>query len=244
MAHDDAAQLGILRENLGRVRENIAAAAARCGRSGDPITLVGVTKYVAAQLARLLTEAGLVQLGESRPQELWRKAEALADVPIEWHLIGHLQTNKVKRTLPLTTLIHSIDSWHLVKEIEKQAAARQRAAQVLLEVNISGDATKTGLSPADAEPLLAQIGDLNWVVVRGLMTMAALEGGPDRARRDFAALRELRDRWQSLCPPNVQLTELSMGMSDDYEAAIAEGATIVRIGSALFEGLNGSQSPG
>jgi pyridoxal phosphate enzyme (YggS family) len=228
----------ILRENLARVCENIAAIAARSGRAADQVTLVGVTKYVAAPFARLLAEAGLADLGESRPQELWRKADALADDKIRWHFIGHLQTNKVKRTLPLTTLIHSIDSLHLLQEIDKQSAARQKTANVLLEVNISGDTAKTGLAPTAVEPLLPEIDKLNWVTVRGLMAMSALDGDAHGARHDFAALRELRDRLQTHCPSNIRLEELSMGMSDDYEAAIAEGATLVRIGSALFTGLS------
>lgn len=226
-----------IRDNLARVRERIAAAAARSGRAGERVTLVGVTKYVVAPLARLLFEAGVADLGESRPQELWRKAEVLADCPVGWHLIGHLQTNKIKRTLPPTKLIHSIDSLRLLVEIDKLAAARQVPASVLLEVNISGDASKTGLAPAAVEPLFPRIAKLSWIKVRGLMTMSALEGDAKRAQRDFAALRELRDRLKPLCPPGIHLNELSMGMSDDYEAAIAEGATIVRLGSALFEGL-------
>lgn len=226
-----------IRDNLGRVRENIAAAAARSGRVGSEVTLVGVTKYVAAPLARLLFEAGVADLGESRPQELWRKAEGLVDCPVRWHLIGHLQTNKIKRTLGLTTLIHSVDSLRLLEEIDKQAAARGERVGVLVEVNISGDASKTGLAPAAVEPLFPRIAELKWIKVCGLMTMSALEGDAERARRDFAELRTLRDRLRPVCPPSIQLDELSMGMSDDYEAAIAEGATIVRVGSALFEGL-------
>jgi pyridoxal phosphate enzyme (YggS family) len=226
-----------LQENLANVRERIAAAAGRAGRTIDEIKLVGVTKYVEPPLARMLFEAGLSVLGESRPQELWRKAEALADLPVEWHLIGHLQRNKVKRTLPLVTLFHSVDSLRLLAEISHEAVQLDCDARVLLEVNVSGDQSKHGLKPGEVEPLLPQVAALPQVCVEGLMTMAALEGGLDRAHRDFAALRDLRDRLQPNCPPGLTLRHLSMGMSGDFEAAIEEGATLIRIGSTLFEGL-------
>jgi len=197
-----------------------------------------VTKYVEPAVARLLVQAGLSELGESRPQELWRKAESLGDLPVRWHLIGHLQRNKVRRTLPLAHCIHSADSLRLLEEIHREAAAQDRTAKVLLEVNVSGDAAKTGLPPGEVEPLLPAIAQLPNVSVQGLMTMAALEGSPDQTRREFAALRDLRDRLAANCPPTIQLNELSMGMSGDYEIAIEEGATMVRIGSALFEGVS------
>jgi pyridoxal phosphate enzyme (YggS family) len=199
--------------------------------------LLGVTKYVEPDVARLVVEAGLSDLAESRPQELWTKAEALADLPVRGHLIGHLQRNKVRRTLPLVTCIQSADSPRLLQQIDAEAAAIVKSADVLLEVNMSGDAAKHGIPPAELEPLLPHIARLNRVHVHGLMTMAALEGGSDRARRDCAALRELRDSLRANCPPSILLNELSMGMSGDYEIAIEEGATIVRVGSALFAGI-------
>lgn len=231
-------QANRLRDNLAAVRGRIAVAAAKSGRPTDAVQLVGVTKYVTAATARLLVEAGLSTLGESRPQELWSKAEALADLSPTWHLIGHLQRNKIRRTLPLVTLLHSADSQRLLAELDRESRLLGRASEVLVEVNISGDAAKHGTSPDELEPLLATAAGLPNVRVRGLMTMAALEGDADRTRRDFAALRELRDRVLGNAPPSIDLTKLSMGMSSDYEAAIEEGATIVRIGSALFEGLN------
>lgn len=237
MATQDAQIASRLRENLAAVRDRVTAAAVRAGR-GQPPRIVGVTKYVEPAMAHLLVQAGLLELGESRPQELWRKAEALRDLPVSWHLIGHLQRNKVRRTLPLVVCIHSADSLRLLEEIGREAAAQDRTARVLLEVNVSGDAAKTGLPPDAVAPLLPAVAQLQRLSVLGLMTMASLEGGPDRTRREFAALRELRDRLAANCPPNVLLNELSMGMSGDYEIAIEEGATIVRIGSALFEGVS------
>ena len=236
-------QAARIEANLAAVRERIAAAEARSSRPSNCVLLVGVTKYVDAALGSPAGEAGLKELGESRPQELWTKAAALVDVKPIWHLIGSLQRNKVKRTLPIADLIHSADSLRLLHEISRETTARKLLAKVLLEVNISGDETKHGLAPDEVEPLLGQIAALPNLSVLGLMTMASREGDADRARREFAALRELRDRLRSNCPPNVVLNELSMGMSGDYEIAIEEGATIVRVGSALFDGLISERGP-
>ena len=224
-------------ENLYAVRERIAAAAARAGRDPSGIRLIGVTKYAGPELAGMLVQAGLMDLGESRPQELWRKAEALTAQSVRWHLIGHLQRNKVRRTLPLTTLIHSGDSLRLFESLSEESAALARKCDVLLEVNISGDQAKHGFAPQELAPLLPAIAALPHVQVRGLMGMAGLETDADEARRQFASLRLLRDRLLADCPPAISLAELSMGMSGDFEQAIAEGATMVRVGSALFEGV-------
>jgi PLP dependent protein len=255
-------------ENLHRVRERIAAAAESAGRSSDEIQLVGVTKYVGAGEAAELAAAGCTDLGESRPQELWSKAEVLTQSqaragpssaptsppqspPIHWHLIGHLQRNKVARTLPLVTLIHSVDSERLLAAINDaclfplppgegrgegalNVSATPRT-NVLLEVNVSNEPAKHGLAPEAVEPLLTAASRYPHVAIRGLMTMAALEGGEAIAAKNFATLRELRDRLKRVSPPNIQLNELSMGMSGDFETAIREGATIVRVGSLLWE---------
>jgi pyridoxal phosphate enzyme (YggS family) len=226
-----------LQDNIQRIRGRIADAARRSGRRSEAVRLVAVTKYVRPEAARALFEAGCPELGESRPQELWRKAKALADLPIVWHLVGHLQRNKVRRTLPLVGMIQSLDSLRLGRALEEEAGALGRRVGVLLEVNVSGEAAKTGLSPGEVEPLLAELAGFPHLEVRGLMTLAALGGGPDEARRDFAALRGLRDHLSPGCPEGVALVELSMGMSADFEIAIEEGATMVRVGSALFEGI-------
>lgn len=243
-------------DNLQRVRDRIAAAADKAGRSVDEITLVGVTKYVSAAEAAQLATAGCTDLGESRPQELWSKFDAfqhaetssppsISSQPplgsIRWHLIGHLQRNKIHRTLPLVTLIHSVDSERLLEAINdaaKPAGNPAAMANVLLEVNTSGEAAKQGLTPNAVEPLLMQAARYPNVRIHGLMTMAALEGGPEVAARNFAALRELRDQLMRVAPPGIELNELSMGMSGDFEVAIREGATIVRIGSILWENVD------
>lgn len=224
-----------LGERLAGIRARIAEAARSSGRTADAVRLVAVTKYVDVEQAEALARAGCHDLGESRPQELWRKAGAWTAEPVRWHLIGHLQRNKIERTLPLVWMIHSADSLRLLDALEAAAAARQATARVLLEVNISGDATKHGFDPGEIEGHLPQLCAYRSLAIRGLMAMAAREGDLDQARREFAALRVLRERLQSAAGDQLALDELSMGMSGDYLVAIEEGATIVRIGSALTE---------
>jgi len=235
-----------LLENLADVRGRIADAAQRSGRAGEAVTLVAVTKYVGDEVIRQLVEGGCTDLGESRPQALWAKAAALAAFlsregqgrpAVRWHLVGHLQRNKIEQTLEHVSLIHSADSLRLLQAIEAIAAQQGRRTAVLIEVNVSGDETKHGFSPAEVESLLPSLVMLKHVEIRGLMCMAAREGDLDVARRNFAELRGLRDRLADSAPPNISLAELSMGMSGDFEVAIEEGATMVRIGSALFEGI-------
>lgn len=225
-----------IHENLARVRDQIASAAQRSGRSADEVTLVCVTKYVDDAAARALVEAGCCDLGESRPQELWRKAAALEDLPVRWHLIGHLQRNKAARTLPLVTLVHSVDSMRLLTTIDELAARESQSVDVLLEVNLSGEPAKHGFDLAQMPASVDAFASFQHLRIRGLMGMAGLESDRDQARREFAALRALRDELQVRCS-DIDWRELSMGMSDDFDLAIEEGATIVRVGSTLFEGL-------
>jgi len=224
-------------DNVARVHERIADAAQRSGRTRDDVLLVAVSKYVPADVARRLCEAGCRDLGESRPQDLWTKADAITDPAVRWHLIGHLQRNKIRRTLPRISWLHSVDSLRLLDALHDEAAALPRAPRVLLEVNVSGDASKTGFPLADMSQLAGQLAAWPRLEIGGLMAMSALDSDMDSARRDFARLRELRDELQPQCPPSIVLRHLSMGMSRDYEVAIEEGATMVRVGSALFEGV-------
>ena len=228
----------LIADNLARVRERIADAAVSSSRKADEIQLVAVTKYVGPAESKALLDAGCVELGESRPQQLWEKAEEQSLASAHWHQIGHLQRNKVQRTLPLVTLIHSVDSLRLLKTIDRTATQLDRHIKVLLELNCSGDAKKHGLSGEGLKALLPELPNFEHVNVCGLMTMASRKGGVAVARSNFAALRELRDLVASECAPVAQLTELSMGMSHDFEEAIREGATIVRIGSLLFDGIS------
>jgi PLP dependent protein len=226
-----------LRANLAAVRERMAATAVQAGRRPEEVQLVAVTKYVDADVTRQLIEVGCLDLGESRPQQLWEKAAALNVDGVRWHLIGSLQRNKIRRTIPLVHLLHSGDRLSLLEDLnrEQSAAASGSPLPVLLEVNVSGDATKHGFTPEELSKLLDSLTPLTHLQIRGLMAMAGLEDDPATARRRFAQLRELRDRLRSAWTGRFTLDELSMGMSGDFEAAIAEGATIVRIGSALFE---------
>lgn len=226
--------------NLARVREDITEACRRAGRPAAGVRLVGVTKYVDAAIARGLLEAGCADLAESRPQELWAKAAALADAAVvpRWHLVGHLQRNKVRRTVSVGAMIHTLDSPRLLAAIEAEAAAAGTTCDALVEVNLSGDPGRSGVAEADAEPLVVAAARATHVRLRGLMAMASHPDGPAAdARRDFARLRELRERLAGRAVDAAFLAELSMGMSGDFAAAILEGSTIVRIGSALFAGL-------
>ncbi len=226
-----------IEENVAAIRQRIASAAARSGRTADAVTLVAVTKFVGEAEIRVLVGAGCRVLGESRPQQLWDRAQALADLPIAWHMIGHLQRNKVRRTLPVIEMLESADRPSLVAAVDAEASQLGLRVPILLEGNVSGETNKHGFAPESIASYLDAVAALEHVEVRGLMCMAGLEGGLDAARRDFAALRELRDRLRGCCPATVKLDELSMGMSGDFEVAIEEGATIVRVGSALFEGI-------
>jgi pyridoxal phosphate enzyme (YggS family) len=223
--------------NVAGIRQRMADAAQRSGRDAADVTLVAVTKYVGLPETQMLLDAGCCDLGESRPQGLWAKAEAFVDAELRWHMIGHLQRNKVRRTLPVVCLTHSGDSVRLIAEIDRLAEAGDGPAKILLEVNISGDESKHGFEADELEAALPQLAALPNVAIRGLMAMARLDGDLSAARRDFSALRELRDRLLKNCPEQVGLDELSMGMSRDFEVAIEEGATLIRVGSALFEGV-------
>jgi pyridoxal phosphate enzyme (YggS family) len=227
----------LLSDRLAVIDERLRAACRRAGRSRDEVTLVAVTKSVSAEVAALLPELGVVHLGENRPQELWRKAETLPSI-VQWHLIGHLQRNKLERTLPLVALIHSVDSVRLLDALEEEARQREKVVPVLLEVNASREANKHGFTPEEVPGLVPPLSKLRHVRVEGLMTMAALEEDPERARPTFAEVRGLRDQLRNaLGPPHVP-ERLSMGMTNDFEVAVEEGATLVRIGTALFEGLS------
>jgi PLP dependent protein len=216
-----------LRANLAAVEERIGKACARAGRCRADVTLVAVTKTVAAEVAALLPELGMFELGENRPQQLWRKADALPR-SIRWHLIGHLQRNKIDKTLPLVHMIHAVDSVRLLHALEAEATTQQRELAALLEVNASGEASKQGFASADLPGLAPILGELKQIKVRGLMTMAALQN-PEACRPTFIRLREMRAK--------LGLEHLSMGMSNDFEIAIEEGATFIRLGTVLFDGV-------
>jgi PLP dependent protein len=226
-------------DNVAVVRARIAAACRQAGRDPDEVRLVAVTKYVDAVTTATVLAAGCQDLAESRPQSIWEKADLLATAapPPRWHLIGHLQRNKIRRTLPLLTMLESLDSLRLLEAIAAEAVRQAVVCSVLVEVNLTDDPGRSGAAIDDVPALVAAAASTRQIRLRGLMGMA---GHPDAAdadpRRDFARLRKLRDALtESVADPEM-LRELSMGMSGDFEAAILEGSTIVRVGSALFEG--------
>jgi len=227
--------------NLREVRERIAAAAARSGRAPEAVRLVAVTKTVGEDLVRVLVEAGQRDLGENRAQQLRDRDRALADLPVAWHMIGRLQRKNVKYVVPVAAMIHSVDSLELAAEIAKRltvagTATNNRlagAATCLLEIN-SGEEQKGGVPPEEAAGAASAIAATAGINLVGLMTMAPLVEDPETVRPAFARLRELMARLNREAALPHPLTELSMGMTQDYEVAIEEGATIVRIGTALF----------
>jgi len=224
-----------LQANLAKVRERIAAACIRAGRMPESVQLVAVTKYAQLNWIRHLPVLGIRMLGENRPQQLVERAAALPDV--EWHLVGPLQRNKVRSVLPHTALIHSVDSLRLLQRISDVSAELGQRTRVLLQVNVSGEASKQGLAPDELLQSWPEFERVPHVEIAGLMTMAPLEDDPELARPSFRGLRQLCDELQRL-PAKPALPILSMGMSGDMEVAIEEGATHVRVGSALFEGIS------
>jgi pyridoxal phosphate enzyme (YggS family) len=224
-----------LRHNLEAVQERLAAACRRARRAPSDVTLVAVTKAVKLKTAAYLSALGVRQLGESRPQELARKAAALP-AAIEWHLIGHLQRNKIEPTLAHVSLIHSVDSARLLQALDNAAGKQGKSVQILLQVNASGEHSKHGFAPAELPPLIPIVHGLRHVRVTGLMTMAAPQEA-EKCRPAFALLRKLRDRHRPELDAPHSLEHLSMGMSNDFEVAVEEGATLVRLGSVLFDGV-------
>jgi hypothetical protein len=229
-----------LAQNYQTIQDRIAAAAERAGRAPDSVTLVAVTKYAELEWVRALVELGATQLGESRPQQLLERAAAI-DARVQWHLIGHLQRNKARRVLPMVSLTHSVDTFRLLATLERFAEESSLRPRVLLEVNLTREPAKSGFAEEELVAGWEAVLACRHVQVEGVMTMAAYSPDPESARPTFAALRRLRDRLVRISPPDLKLPELSMGMTGDFEVAIEEGATLVRIGSALFEGLEPAQ---
>ena len=231
---------GRLADNLARVRERMAAACRRAGRPVDAARLVSVTKSAPLAAVAALVELGQFDLAENRPQQLLDRAGRIGP-PARWHLIGHLQRNKARKILPIVERVHSVDSLRLLETLDGLAGELALKPRVLLEVNVSGEASKGGFAPEELLAGAEAVAACRRVMVEGLMTMAPWSDDPEAARPTFAALRAFRDRLsQRLAAP---LSELSMGMSGDFEPAIEEGATLVRIGSSLFEGLTELEPP-
>ena len=223
-----------IRENIRIINERIAAAAERSGRAAADVTLVGVTKTVDVGPMREMIACGVTDIGENRPQEIVRKHPSFDNDNLKWHMIGNLQRNKVKYIIDKTALIHSVDSAGLAAEIDRLSAKYAKLTDILIEINIAGEETKSGVAPADCAELIKRASDLPYICVRGLMTMAPFISDTDKLRNYFKRMYELFIDMRERCDNNGHIGVLSMGMTNDYEAAVEEGATMVRIGTGIF----------
>jgi len=219
--------------NIQRIREVVAQAATRSGRSPAEVRLMAVTKTVDDERIAEAVRAGVDIIGENYVQEAKRKFETMGKAG-EWHLIGHLQTNKAKYAVRLFDMIHSVDRMELAVELDRRAAAAGLVMKILIEVSVAGEETKSGVPLAEAAELVRRVAPLANLSIRGLMTMPPWFDDPEEARPFFRALRELRDAIAAEGIPGVEMKELSMGMTGDYAVAVEEGATIIRIGRGIF----------
>jgi hypothetical protein len=249
----------MIKDNIARTKERILKVCSRINKDPQEITIVVVSKGRTVEQIKEVIEAAITDIGENKVQEALLKYKELSAVStstslgvlrrgvlsqskgcqlsaVRWHMVGHLQTNKVKDAVKTFDLIHSLDSFHLASEIDKQAAKINKVQDVLVEVNISDEATKFGIKPEGLPGLVKSVSGLKNIRLLGLMTIAPIVDNQEKARPYFRMLRELRDKINELLAVSCQLSALSMGMSDDFEVAIEEGANMVRIGRAIFEG--------
>lgn len=223
-----------IKENIDAILERRDKAAHRSGRNAEDITVIAVSKTVDAKKAREAVECGLVNLGENRVQELVNKYEELSDTDVKWHLIGHLQKNKVKYIIDKAELIHSVENLELAKEIDKRAAQHDLTANVLIELNIGEEESKFGLNEESVYDFVKSMDQFENVKVLGLMTVAPFAENPEDVRWVFKKMKEIFDRISSMEIKNTEMKYLSMGMTNDFDIAIEEGANIIRIGTAIF----------
>lgn len=223
-----------IEQNIAAVEQRIQAACERSGRAREEVKVVAVTKYVEADTVGEMIAAGISHIGENRVQDALPKY-ALHGEKATWHFIGHLQTNKVKDVVGKFSYIHSLDRLSLAREINKRAEAIDKVQPCFLQINISGEETKFGLNPNDVLAFVQETSNMKYIQIIGLMTMAPFVDNPEEVRPIFRQLRQWREQLQALQLPNVTVTELSMGMSGDFEVAIEEGATFVRLGSILVK---------
>lgn len=219
--------------NWRRVCERAAEAAVCSGRTARDVRVVAVSKTKSVELIEQAIAAGVTDVAENYVQEAAGKIPRIA-APVTWHMIGHLQRNKAARAVELFDVIHTLDSVPLARALARHGARRGLPVHTLIEVNVAGETSKNGVAPANVARLLAEVAELSWLVIEGLMTVPPLSATADAARPHFRALRALRDQLGPGTPPNAPLRELSMGMTDDFTVAIEEGATMVRVGRAIF----------
>jgi PLP dependent protein len=230
----------VIRENLAKIRQNFASSCAKAKRLSAEVILVCVSKNRSIEEIREVLESGVRDIGENKVQEALIHYKAIADTPfasrIKWHMVGHLQTNKVKEAVKLFDLIHSVDSLKLAEDINRQAAKINKVQDILIEVKTSPEESKSGISDNEVQGLVKSVLGMNNLRLSGLMTMAPADKDPEKARPYFRQLKELKVKLNDLGIADHQLRELSMGMSDDFKIAIEEGATMVRLGRAVYEG--------
>ena len=226
-------------ERLSEVCARIDAAARGAGRDPSSVRLVAVSKTFPIDAVREAYAAGQRDFGENRVQEALEKIEASADLDVRWHLLGHLQTNKARKAAPAFAVIQSVDSVDLLRKLDAAAAESGRAPELLVQVDLAGEATKFGARPAEVHAILDAAVECRAARVVGVMTLPPIPDMPEESRPWFRRLRDLRDQWLTAGVPAPMLREMSMGMSGDYEIAVQEGATMVRVGTAIF----GSRTP-
>jgi PLP dependent protein len=222
-----------IRYNFEKINERITAAVLKAGRNREDVKLIAVSKTIDAKIVKKALECGVTDLGENRVQELCDKADII-DMKCNWHLIGHLQTNKVKYIIDKVTMIHSLDSMELAAEIQKRAEKAAKQIKVLVQVNIAAEDTKFGIKPEEALGFIKNIANMGNIKVKGLMTIAPLAENPEDVRWVFASLRKLLIDISKENIDNIDMDYLSMGMTNDFEVAIEEGSSMVRIGTAIF----------
>lgn len=225
--------MSAIAENVERVKARLARAAQAVGRDPQEIELVVVTKNVGLPMIEEAIDAGITTIGENRVQEAHDKHRRITR-PVKWHLVGHLQRNKVKPALEIFDMIHSVDSFRLAKEISRRARQMGKVVDILVQVNTSGEEAKSGLAPEETVDSIRSICSLEGSSVKGLMTIGAFLPDPEQVRPCFRLLRKLKEKVESAAIPGVQMKYLSMGMTNDFEVAVEEGANLVRIGTAIF----------
>jgi len=224
--------MSTIKENLSRCLEKIETSALKLGKKGSDVTLVAVSKLVDPVLINEGITAGIRHIGENKVQEAQVKKKYID--PVIWHMVGHLQTNKVKQAVQIFDTIQSVDSYHLAEEINKRCELSQKNMPVLVEVNTSGEPSKFGCEPGETISLVSRISSLSNIRIKGLMTVGIFSSEREKIRKCFSMLRQLAEKIGTLKMSNVDMTVLSMGMSADFEIAIEEGSTMVRIGTAIF----------
>lgn len=222
-----------LKLNIDEIKSKIERACEKAGRSTDEVTLIGVTKTIDEDIINASLGYGISDIGENKVQEVTRKYDQI-NKGVKWHLIGHLQTNKVKYIIDKVDLIHSVDSLKLAKEIDKRAKQHKKIMEVLIQVNIAVEDSKFGIGQDKLKVLIEEVAQLEHVKVMGLMNIAPFYGDPERARDDFKVMKKLFDEMSDLTVNNVEMKYLSMGMTGDYEVAVEEGANLLRVGTGIY----------